>query len=181
MAVPVDGKERLCFICDRKPRVSGEVACRSCLQEHRKCYECGENDRNFPFKLCTACHGAHIARTSGAPAVPTVQPVRRSGAGEKYKKSTFFLCVLPCMCITLRSCSSKSGPADVQGSERALCQGVGEDDHRVSLASTARGHLCRSEPETGGCVSQIRRQTAQGVLDGIGKLGPLFPRDNPQV
>ena len=41
------------------------------------CYECGENERNFPFKLCTTCYAAQTAastpgaaRGSGVPSLP---------------------------------------------------------------------------------------------------------------
>lgn len=61
----------MCFFCDKKPRVTGNVACHSCLQEHRKCYECGEKDRNFPFKLCTECYAALQTNDGGTPHLAT--------------------------------------------------------------------------------------------------------------
>ena len=85
--------EKLCFLCDQKPRVSGDVVCRSCLQEHRKCYECGENDRNFPFKLCTACY----ARTSSGSAPPA--PPRREGVGIHAIYSVFYVHIRVCIHI----------------------------------------------------------------------------------
>ena len=106
----------MCFICDRKPRVPGDVACRSCLQEHRKCYECGENDRNFPFKLCSSCYAAHTAQASGLGivAVPAVQPPLRSGAGNV--DHVYEVC-WTLLAICCRSDPFERGPTDVQGSE----------------------------------------------------------------
>ena len=66
----------MCFFCEEKPRISDDVACRSCLQEHKMCYECGEKERNFPFKLCTACYAATTAAPFAAilPAPSSTKP-----------------------------------------------------------------------------------------------------------
>ena len=51
-----DGQQQLCFSCDENVRLDGDFLCRSCKEEYRKCYECGERERNHPFKLCTVCY-----------------------------------------------------------------------------------------------------------------------------
>ena len=62
-----DGQQQLCFSCDENVRLDGDFLCRSCKEEYRKCYECGERERNHPFKLCTVCY----QRLRDGGAVPT--------------------------------------------------------------------------------------------------------------
>ncbi len=51
-----DGQQQLCFSCDENVRLEGDFLCRSCKEEYRKCYECGQRERNHPFKLCSVCY-----------------------------------------------------------------------------------------------------------------------------
>ena len=73
---------RLCFQCDEKPRVDGDFLCRSCKEGYRKCYECGQRMRNYPFKLCTECYKqgrgrarSAVSHTVSSSAVTTTAPV----------------------------------------------------------------------------------------------------------
>ena len=63
-----DGQQQLCFSCDENVRLEGDFLCRSCKEEYRKCYECGERERNHPFKLCSVCY--QNLRDGGAAPIP---------------------------------------------------------------------------------------------------------------
>lgn len=85
----------LCFHCEEKARLEGDFLCRSCKEEYRKCYECGQRERNHPFKLCTVCYKAQrrmaraAASKSVAPPVlaplPPVTPVVTAPSGTTGK------------------------------------------------------------------------------------------------
>ena len=62
-----NGQQQLCFSCDENVRLDGDFLCRSCKEEYRKCYECGERERNHPFKLCKVCY---LQLRDGGTAVP---------------------------------------------------------------------------------------------------------------
>lgn len=53
---------KLCFQCDKNPRLHGNFLCRSCMLDHKFCYECGEKERNLPYKLCIGCYEAQRNR-----------------------------------------------------------------------------------------------------------------------
>ena len=63
-----NGQQQLCFSCDENVRLEGDFLCRSCKEEYRKCYECGERERNHPFKLCSVCY--QNLRDGGAVPIP---------------------------------------------------------------------------------------------------------------
>lgn len=71
----------LCFLCDQNPRVAGDFICRSCKEEHKYCYECGERERNYPFKLCTQCY--QTSRRASGPAVTAL--ATSTAAHSKYQ------------------------------------------------------------------------------------------------
>ena len=69
MATP---EVKLCFQCDVNPRMSDDFLCKSCKLDHKMCYECGEKERNHPFKLCTGCHRARRTERDGVVVSDTV-------------------------------------------------------------------------------------------------------------
>ena len=66
--------QRLCFNCEENIRLEGDFLCRSCKEEYRKCYECGQRERNHPFKLCTVCYKALSAGPAASASVPPLVP-----------------------------------------------------------------------------------------------------------
>ena len=65
-------EQRLCYKCEEKPREDGDLFCKSCKEGHRECFECGQRERNYPFKLCTVCYQQGRGRASSAVSIPTV-------------------------------------------------------------------------------------------------------------
>ena len=49
-------QDQICLMCKKKCRDDCSVFCRSCALEYPYCYECGEKERNFPYKLCSDCY-----------------------------------------------------------------------------------------------------------------------------
>lgn len=75
---------KLCFQCDVNPRMNGDFLCKSCKLDHKMCYECGEKERNHPFKLCTDCYKAQRNERDGV-VRPTTDTVDLTTGTCKYR------------------------------------------------------------------------------------------------
>ena len=66
--------QQLCFHCEEKARLDDDIMCLSCKEEYRKCYECGQRERNHPFKLCTVCYKATQNPSAASAPLPLLIP-----------------------------------------------------------------------------------------------------------
>ena len=53
MALPLSSA--LCYMCHKNIPETDSV-CKSCKLEYQFCFNCGENMRSIPYKLCTQCY-----------------------------------------------------------------------------------------------------------------------------
>ena len=81
-------KQQLCFHCEENARLDGDFLCRSCKEEYRKCYECGQRERNHPFKLCTVCYQQLSTVPAGPAPVPPAPPATHVTVATTRAKAT---------------------------------------------------------------------------------------------